>query len=119
MSQQFTSRDLKPVAFLVTTKDTCWNSGLILKKRILVNLCNLDYFSMFLELLFSAITCQCKGSLCKAITDSFNPLIAYPTKWSNTLKQFVSKLPTNCLSVFDHFVILALKGLTFSKISIY
>ena len=28
-----------------------------------------------------------------------------------TLKQFVSKLPTNCLSVFDHFVQLALKGL--------
>ena len=31
--------------------------------------------------------------------------------WSNTLKQFVDKLPTNCLSVFDHFVKLALKGL--------
>ena len=34
-----------------------------------------------------------------------------PTKWPNTLKQFVGKLPTNCLSVFDHFVKLALKGL--------
>ena len=33
------------------------------------------------------------------------------TKWSSTLKQFVGKLPTNCLSVFDHFVGLALKGL--------
>ena len=41
----------------------------------------------------------------------FNPLSANPTKWSNTLKQFVSKLPTNCLSVFDHFVGLLLKGL--------
>ena len=40
-----------------------------------------------------------------------NPLIANPTKWSNTFKQFVGKLPTNCLSVFDHFVGLALKGL--------
>ena len=40
-----------------------------------------------------------------------NPLSANFTKWSNTLKQFVSKLPTNCLSVFDHFVGLALKGL--------
>ena len=40
-----------------------------------------------------------------------NPLSANPTKSSNTLKQFVGKLPTNCLSVFDHFVILALKGL--------
>ena len=40
-----------------------------------------------------------------------NPLSANPTKWSNTLKQFVGKLPTNCLSVFDHFVEFALKGL--------
>ena len=39
-----------------------------------------------------------------------NPLSANPTKWSNTLKQLVGKLATNCLSVFDHFVKLALKG---------
>ena len=38
------------------------------------------------------------------------------TKWSNTLKQFVGKLPTNCLSVFDHFVGLVLKGLTVSLV---
>ena len=41
-----------------------------------------------------------------------NPLSASITKWSNTLKKFVGKLPTNCLSVFDHFVELALKELT-------
>ena len=41
----------------------------------------------------------------------FNPLIANIAKWSNTLKQFVSKLLTNCLSVFGHFVGLALKEL--------
>ena len=40
-----------------------------------------------------------------------NPLSANPTKWSNTVKQFVGNLPTNCLNVFDHFVILGLKGL--------
>ena len=40
-----------------------------------------------------------------------NPLSTNPTKWSNTLKQFVSNLPTNFLSVFDHFVKLALKWL--------
>ena len=39
-----------------------------------------------------------------------NPLSAKFIKWSNTLKQFVGKLPTNCLSVFDHFLGLALKG---------
>ena len=41
----------------------------------------------------------------------FNPFSANFTKWSNTLKQFVGNLPTNCLSVFDRFVGLALKGL--------
>ena len=40
-----------------------------------------------------------------------NPLNAYPTKWSNTLKQFVDNLTVNCLSVFGHFVGLAIKGL--------
>ena len=44
-----------------------------------------------------------------------NPLSANLTKFLNTLKQFVSKLPTNCLSAFDHFVGLALKGLTYVK----
>ena len=41
---------------------------------------------------------------------SFNPLSANPTKRPNTLKQFVGKLPTNCLSVFGHFVNLALNS---------
>ena len=40
-----------------------------------------------------------------------NPLSANPTKWSNTLKQFAGSLSTHCLTVFDHFVKLALKGL--------
>ena len=39
------------------------------------------------------------------------PLNTNLTKWSNTLKQFFGKLPTICLSVFDHFVKLMLKGL--------
>ena len=42
---------------------------------------------------------------------NINPLSANFAKWSNTLKQIVGKLQTNCLSVFDHFVGLALKGL--------
>ena len=41
-----------------------------------------------------------------------NPLSTNITKWSNTLKQLVDKLPTNCLSLSDHFVGLTLKGLT-------
>ena len=46
----------------------------------------------------------------KNVKDS-NPLSANITKWSNILKQFIGKLPTNSLSVVDHFVGLALKGL--------
>ena len=46
------------------------------------------------------------------ILSKFNPLSVNPTKWSNTLKQFVGILPTNCLSVFDYFVGLALKRIS-------
>ena len=44
------------------------------------------------------------------LSAKFNSLSANPTKWPNTLKQFVGKLPANCLSVFGHFVKLALEG---------
>ena len=49
--------------------------------------------------------------MCSITVYHLNPSSVNPTKWSNTLKQFVGKLPTNCLSVSDHFVGLALKGL--------
>ena len=41
----------------------------------------------------------------------FNPLSANSRKWSNALKQFISKLSTSCLCLFDYFVGWALKGL--------
>ena len=44
-----------------------------------------------------------------------NPLSANFTKWPNTLNQLISNLPTNCLSVFGHFMGLGLKGLKESK----
>ena len=50
---------------------------------------------------------------------NLDPLSANPTKWSNTLKQFVGNLPTNCLSVLDHFVKLALKGLSKTEENLY
>ena len=40
-----------------------------------------------------------------------NLLSADFTKWPKTLKQFIGKLPMNCLSVFGHFVGLALTWL--------
>ena len=43
----------------------------------------------------------------------FNSLSANPTKWPKKPKHFVGNLPTNCLSVFDRFVKLALKGLSY------
>ena len=46
------------------------------------------------------------------MNEYINPLSANPIKRSNTLKQFISKLLTNCLSVFNHFVKLALKELS-------
>ena len=46
-----------------------------------------------------------------SLLKSKSNLSANPTSWSNTLKQFVGNLPMNCLSVFDHFVRLALKGI--------
>ena len=51
------------------------------------------------------------------IKSGLNPLSANFRKWSNALKQFVGKLSTNCLSVFGHFVGLALKGLKYSMSS--
>ena len=47
---------------------------------------------------------------------AFNPLNPNPTKWSNTLKRFVGNLLTNYLSVFDHFVKLALKWVTYGRL---
>ena len=46
-----------------------------------------------------------------------NPLSAKFIKWSNTLKQIVGKLPTICLSVFDHFSGLAFKGLKVAAVT--
>ena len=46
-------------------------------------------------------------------TNCVNPLSVNPSKWVNTLKQFVGKLPWSCLYVFDHFVLLA-QGLRMS-----
>ena len=61
-------------------------------------------------LIVSQIQCAC---LC------VNPLGANFINWSNTLKQFVGKLPTNCLRVFDHFVGLAFKRLKVDCMNAY
>ena len=61
---------------------------------------------------FEARTGSYENQAPVGLLDEFNPLRANPTKWPNTLKQFAGKLLTDFLSVFGHFVNLALKGLT-------
>ena len=43
---------------------------------------------------------------------TFNTLSANPKNGKTHPKQIADNLPTHCLSVFDHFAGLALKGLT-------
>ena len=71
------------------------------------------YFQDSKLVFFSFLSYSNLPSICLlegTIIDKINPLSAKFTKRSNTLKQFVGNLPTNCLSVFDRFVGLALKG---------
>ena len=63
------------------------------------------------ELRSSSYTIQSTKLAAMVSLIRFNPLNANPEKWSNTLKQIVGNLSTICLSVFDHFTNLALKGL--------
>ena len=57
--------------------------------------------------LLGFLTCRVNlvDSNCYKYLIFFNPLSTNPTKWSNTLKQFVSN------SAFDSFLGLAFKGL--------
>ena len=64
-----------------------------------VNACIIKIFSLM------------KETLTHQFSFFLNPLNTNLTKCSNALKQFVGKLPTNYLNVFDHFVGLALKKL--------
>ena len=63
------------------------------------------------------ITVSCSMFHCDIIPIHISFLSAKFIKWSNTLKQIVGNLPTICLSVFDHFSGLALKGLVFFSFS--
>ena len=59
------------------------------------------------------MSARCEASYLRGVKIKhcrFNSFSANLTKWSNTLKQFVG-----CLSVFDHFMGLALKGLRDSR----
>ena len=75
---------------------------------------NSDNIELMRTIIFAKLNLKKKRSekdVSRTVLFFLNPLSSNFTKWSNTLKQIVDKLPTNCLSVFDHFVRLALKGL--------
>ena len=74
--------------------------------------------SLKFALVLSEIFKQSLSCLLRVVK-SVNPLSANLTKWPNTLKQFVSKLSTNCSSVFGHFLNLALKGLSTDSTLLY
>ena len=65
----------------------------------------------YMKIVFSIVIYAINHSSTNSIL-LFNPFSTNVTKWSNILKQFLGNLLTNCLSVFDHFMGLALKGLT-------
>ena len=73
-----------------------------------------NIFSWFQPCIFAKDVCKCDTNqtyLRRCIKCIFNPLSANPTKWSNTLKQFVH--------LFDHFVILGLKACVRYFLSIF
>ena len=93
---------------LLSFKDHFIHSIPLFKKTGALNIYEINIFNI-LCLMFKYKNKAYPQSFKKTIY--LNPLSTNPTKWSNILKQFVCKLPTNCLSVFEHFVKLALKGL--------
>ena len=72
---------------------------MLLKWKVII------YRKPYILILLTACNSVSMENVIKCIVyNSVNPLSANPTKWSNTLKQFVSNFPTNFLSVFDRFV---------------
>ena len=79
------------------------------------------YFAKIVKSFLLAFPAKAVSQMFDRILNTFliciyvNPLSANFTKWSNTLEQFVGKLPANCLSVFVYFVGLAPKGLNLNE----
>ena len=103
----------------VNNESTRKMSEIFLKLKIKTLLLTLNYFSPFFKVFvvgFEAGYCLLgiQSNVARPTIYDYliNSLSAGLTKWSNRLKQFVGKWLTNCLSMFHHFVGLALKGLT-------
>ena len=95
--------------------DQAWNFRLSRLKNLLMlddNSC-CAVFQILLDL-FSSFEPKQEIKIGEKRNEQVNHLSANPTKWLNTLKQS-SNLLMNCLSMFDHFVWLLLKGLNFFR----
>ena len=94
-----------------------WKRSLSYRNQFNDLVCKLvDLFLYDRDLRHKRVNCQKKDYVLLPLSEvhsklcqTCNPLSVNPTKWSKTLKHFLGKLPTNCLSVFDHFVWLAHK----------
>ena len=87
------------------TRSTAWMMSLALRYRLITqnvvisqvsDICSKHHKTLQQANLFHKLTLS----------------VANPTKWSNKLKQFIPKLPTDFLSVLHHFVGLVFKVLT-------
>ena len=83
---------IKKVFLKISQNKTSWNS---IRRETLAQVFSYEFCYMYNNNFFT------KQFRMTAVKIS---LSANPTKWSNTLKQFVGKFPTNCLSVFDDFM---------------
>ena len=107
-----TKKSSEPVVWRCSVKKMSSSCNFI-KKETLAQLFSSQFCKIFKSIFFTEHlqTAVSESYLEVSICQSFNPLSANPEKWSNTLKQIVGNLSTICLSVFDHFMNLALKGL--------
>ena len=98
----------KLVYFLMKIHSLWLDDSLNSSERARSNSCRyLDSDTHFLKI-FKYFQVRIKKNGSNGLITGFNPLSTNFTKWSNTLKQFVGNLPTNCLSVFDYSVGLTL-----------
>ena len=104
-----TSAEEMVVRFVVTfvVSRTFWHGSFILL-LIQQNYSSPVIQSFYYAMNFHYIVLNCVSS---CISPVINTLNNNCSKLSKTLKQFVDKLLTNCLSAFEHFIGLVLKGL--------
>ena len=101
------------------------HKGLIRSWKLCLNLCSRKILRPSLSLVMNLDYCSCKQNLEMVVWIEkffFNPLSANPTKWSNTLKQFViiidekkEFLKKLCFALRRGIIFIFLLGISFSS----